>query len=278
MAIYYYIWGTFMNDLVQAGIKAILAGPELLKEIYSDLCKPGAAQLGKAIGGILGLGNTALYPIHLMNERTAIRLRANFERYRKKMENVPEEDVIPVPPEIGVPIAEKLVYVSNDELADMYTSLLAKASSKVNSDQAHPGFVAMIDRLSPDEAILLKKFRQDIAFVEVRFTYEDGSWETLKDLAIGEPFYRDLQQPENMAAYLANFSALGIIEIHRDSHHIPVEKVYPPLKKYHEAEFADRSSSPSGRPGKVDCHNAHLSITAIGKLFMKACFSAMKQP
>jgi hypothetical protein len=47
-------------------VKSIASVPELMKEIYSDLAKPGVSQVGKNLGCILGLGNTALYPIYLL--------------------------------------------------------------------------------------------------------------------------------------------------------------------------------------------------------------------
>lgn len=37
------------------------------------------------------------------------------------MERIPEEDVSEVAPEIGVPIAERLSFVTNEELSGMYT-------------------------------------------------------------------------------------------------------------------------------------------------------------
>ena len=39
------------------------AVPEILKEVYGDLAKPGAQQAGKALGTIVGLGNTILWPV-----------------------------------------------------------------------------------------------------------------------------------------------------------------------------------------------------------------------
>lgn len=269
-----------MSEFSATLSKAILATPELLKEIYSDLAKPGVKQVGKAIGGIFGLGNTVLYPIHLLNEKTSIHLKNNLEQYRKKIEDIPEEDITPVPPEIGVPIAEKLAYVSNADLADMYTSLLAKASSIVSTDQAHPGFVAMIDRLCPDEAILLKKFRghKAIPFIEVRATHPNGSWRMLKDLAVDTSFYDQLQQPYNLPVYLTNFSALGIINIRRDTFMANKEHVYLTLKKIHEIHLNGLPKDLiGGKDSSIKSEQCQLEITPIGELFIKACFTQIKE-
>ena len=60
--------------------------------------------------------------------------------------------------------------MTNEELSEMYTELLAKASQAQNANVAHPSFVNIINNISPDEAILLKSIRHNfvIPFVEVQ--------------------------------------------------------------------------------------------------------------
>ena len=52
-------------------IKEITQIPGLLKEVYGDLAKPGVEQVGKALGTVIGLGNTILWPIALANEKAS---------------------------------------------------------------------------------------------------------------------------------------------------------------------------------------------------------------
>jgi len=59
-------------------------GEGLLKEVYGDLVKPGVSQVGQAIGTILGLGNTVLWPIQMLNEKARLTIELNLESYRKK--------------------------------------------------------------------------------------------------------------------------------------------------------------------------------------------------
>ena len=109
-------------------LNSVARSPKILLEVYRDLAKPGVQQVGKSLSTVLGLGNTILWPIHLMNEKSRMVLEANLEKYRVKLEHAPEEDICPVAPEIGVPIAEKLSYVTNEVISDMYLELLARAS------------------------------------------------------------------------------------------------------------------------------------------------------
>src|SRR5262249_9171913 len=109
-----------MLDNVKEGIKEGIK--DLLPEIYRDMLKTGVKQVGQAMETVIGLGNTALWPIAWTNARARIALEKNLEKYREEIKHLPEEKVAPVPPEVGVPIAEKLSYVTNEELSDLYVN------------------------------------------------------------------------------------------------------------------------------------------------------------
>ena len=146
---------TTMLVLAAASAPAL---PALLKSVYADLLQPSVRRVGLALEDVIGLGNTALYPVQLLNGRTSIALKSNFDKYRKKLEDVLDADIIRVAPEVGVPIAEKLAYVTEPKLSDFYVTLLAKASQRQFAFQAHPGFVKAIDHLSPDDAAMIEHF------------------------------------------------------------------------------------------------------------------------
>ena len=87
--------------------KTVCSG--ILKEIYVDVARPGVSQVGQAIGTIIGLGNIILWPLQLLNERAKVALERNLENYRERLKQVPESDITPVRPEVGVPILENLL-------------------------------------------------------------------------------------------------------------------------------------------------------------------------
>ena len=78
--------------------------PGLLKDIYGDLAKPGVEQVGKALGTVLGLGNTILWPLTMLNERARIALEKNLEKYRRQLDG--KDKIVEVSPEVGVPVLE----------------------------------------------------------------------------------------------------------------------------------------------------------------------------
>ena len=77
----------------------------------------------------------------------------------------------------GVLIAEKLAYVTNEELSALYLNLLAKASVFETARFAHPSLVNLINNLSRDEAILLQELNSTckdgkLPFLEARQFHE----------------------------------------------------------------------------------------------------------
>lgn len=254
-------------------LQEIAKAPELFKEIYGDLAKPGVQQVGKALGTVLGLGNTILWPIFYLNERTRIALNHNLEKYRIKMESIPQDEICQVSPEIGVPVAEKLSYVTNEEIGGMYIELLAKASQINKANQAHPSFVNVIGNLSPDEAILLKSIDKmtGIPFIEVRLQFNGkAEWITLDTMMPGVSCLGELSFPINIKAYLSNLEGLGIIRVRQDIFMVG-ENIYEPLENYARKIFNEQERK---NPDKVLAfERGKMEITPFGRLFISACFS-----
>jgi hypothetical protein len=57
---------------------------KILTLVYDDLAKPGVQQVGKALSTVLGLGNTALLPLKLANEKAQLWYTKHMEEYRRK--------------------------------------------------------------------------------------------------------------------------------------------------------------------------------------------------
>lgn len=258
-----------MNDLIQAVAKS----PEILKEIYGDLAKPGVQQVGKALSTIIGLGNTVLWPLALLNERSRLTLEKNLDQYRKKLETVPEQQICEVPPEVGVPVAEKLMYVTNEELREMYVELLAKASQTPQANLAHPSFVNIISNLSPDEAILLKSIRSmtGIPFIEVRLTKGANlnEFKTLDTIRPGVSCLGELQFPQNIASYVSNLDGMGVLKVRLDIFMVGAN-IYEPLEANARVVFSPMVTPDSG--SQFAFQRGKIEITPFGRLLLSACF------
>ncbi|MGY5797184.1 DUF4393 domain-containing protein [Rheinheimera faecalis] len=258
------------NSWLQVAQEALKV-PGLLVEVYGDLAKPGVQQVGKALGTVFGLGNTVLWPIHWANERSRLYLERNLQDYRSRLENLPEEHIVEVAPEIGVPIAEKLSYVRDPRLADMYVTLLASASNVVTVASAHPSFVNVINNLSPDEAQLLEIFVADesIGCVTAKLV-GDGKYGIAGELLVSPKYMNKLIFPQNVPAYLSNLAGLGIISIHNERV-IHDSTVYPDLEAHWTTHFQSTLASYPDR--KLEFERGTICTTKFGLQFIQACHS-----
>ena len=255
-------------------LKSAAQSEKFLLEIYGDLAKPGVKQVGLALGTVLGLGNTVLWPIQLLNERSRLALQSNLNKYRVKLEGRSEEEICPVAPEIGVPIAEKMSYVTNESIGDMYLELLSRASAIDSTSVAHPGFIKIIENLSPDEAIALRSARHQldgIPFVEVRYQQKDQQkWITLHPMILQSTYYSEVQYPDNLPAYVSNLEGLGIVNV-QDNVYLDLKGVYEELEDVGKNMYS--SLGETGGSRVLMFNRGRILITAFGQLFLRACFS-----
>lgn len=253
-------------------ILAEAAKPDgLLKEVYGDLAKPGVSQVGKALSTIIGLGNTILWPVQLLNDRARVALEANLERYRQKLAEIPQERIVEVPPEIGVPIAEKFSYVRDSELKELYVNLLAKASDLATQSQAHPSFVNVINNMSPDEGALLKQLKRSRGhpFVFARLINpNNGHYKEIVEMQF--PVAPDIKLAfhENLGAYMSNLEGLGLITILRAEYVLP-ESLYVPIENIIRKYFENQPPSPEYPT--LQCNRGRINVTSFGQLFLEAC-------
>lgn len=244
----------------------------LIKQIYGDLMKPGVSQVGKALSSVLGLGNTILWPVQLLNERSKISLEINLERYREKMSQTPIEQVIPVAPEIGVPVAEKLSYVADTDLREMYITLLSRASSKTTQSTVHPSFVNVLNNLSPDEALLLSFFQRNAGqspYIDVRI-HAQGSkgFHELVNTYFRLDDKTTLTYIANLPAYISNLEGLGLLRVRSDIK-ISDDAIYQTL----ENDIRDTHQNLTLPPASFNFSfvKGKIEVTKFGWLFLAAC-------
>ena len=212
-----------------------------------------------------------LWPIHLANERSRLYLERNLQDYRSRLEKVPEEKIVEVTPEIGVPLAEKLAYVRDTKLADMYVTLLAKASNVATVADAHPSFVNVINNLSPDEAQLLEIFvaGEDLEFAAAKWAAPGNySYSFAGDLLLAPERMSNLVFPQNVPAYLSNLAGLGLVSIHHDRT-IHDNTVYPTIEAHWSTQFPSTLAPEPGRTLKFEF--GVICATAFGLKFIHAC-------
>lgn len=115
--------------------------PKILTTIYGDLAQPSVRKVGTALETVFEFSTSLLLPLKLINEKFKLNFEKRLNDYKKKLEEIPDDKICEVNPQIGTPLIEKLSYTTNDEIADLFTNLLTKASSIDTVNLAHPSFV-----------------------------------------------------------------------------------------------------------------------------------------
>ncbi|MDT0685235.1 DUF4393 domain-containing protein [Autumnicola psychrophila] len=250
---------------------------KLVSKLYQDLLSKPSKKAGQALGTIVNVSNTVLWPIKWFNERTRLYFENNLKKYEEKLEKVPEEEITPVPTEISNPILDRFSYVSNKELSDAFVKLLASASSSKKAKDAHPGFIQIIDRISPDEARILKYLATAIAIpvVDIKHHNNPDNSTQYRLVIKGETGLKQkliLNWPDNLPIYFNNLESLGLIS--RKPYYLTIletkfetilEDLDPKLKKvfenYNEEELREVRKEDKGMYEK----------TNFGNMFIRAC-------
>jgi len=250
----------------------MLKVPGLLSQVYGDLASPGVKQVGMALDTILGLGNTVLLPAKMVNEKSRLIFERNMERFRTKMENVAEDKVIAVAPEIGVPIVDKLTYVTNDQLAELYAALLATASNTETVKHAHPRLIHIIDSLSPDDGKFLGNFAytSTMPIVLVRAVSKNSKqFMKIGSPLVSEVYTNELMYPENTGLYISNLEGLGLITRY-DQDSLSGDPMYKTIEEQHHKKHAQRILEKL--PGRtISYQRGAIELSPLGTQFLEAC-------
>ena len=263
-----------MSELV----KSVLSGSKnvsaILEKIYDDLARPGVKNVGRAIGTVLDLFNTILLPVDFINSKASIIFRNNLEKYKASLESIEYDEVTEVPLEIGVPILEKLRYVSNEDISNFFVSLLSQASYKKTNNLAHPSFISIVTSLSPGEARIIQclhdEFNPQIPMMTTYLHNEElkQSVEVIK-YQTPVPYETDITFRGSMPLYWTNIISYGIIDCYKDTK-LGLEKWYISLLKLCKEE-AVASQIRESDGFSFAFVAGYLEVTDFGSTFMEAC-------
>ena len=250
----------------------VKASSNILCQIYQDLAQPSVRALGQALATIFELCPTSLLSLKLWSEKRKLIFQKHLNKYAKKLEDIPAEKRCEVDTQIGTPIVERLTYTTNDEIADLFTTLLAMASNTDTKNRAHPSFIHIIESMSPDEAIILCHMKDTnyIPYCEIRAESSKG-YDILEDCLTTFQYDLQLEFSQNIGAYLSNFVSLGILSGNRDFMiQLNASEDYDRMLQCYGLENLKNELVPS-KYSAIYAKKDFFIITSIGKLFLKAC-------
>lgn len=260
-----------MDIVPKIEIKADMT--ESANETIKNLALPTSKKFGMALGNVVGLLYTATLPIELIN----VWAKRNYKLLENKINDIPEDKIKEVEPEIAIPVMEKLSYTSNEDLANAYANLLSNASNKDNVDLIHPGFINKIQNLAPDEAKLLEYLNKynitEFLYIMFEAKGSNNEYITLSFNLTG--LEKELEiTAKQMAIHLENLVSLSILRdnvgIHKadESLYEQLYKIYENDKAFFSKNIAEKQY---GELMALNIKKSYYNLTSLGKIFMKAC-------
>lgn len=262
----------------------VKASSNVLCQFYQDLAQPSVKALGQALAIVFELCPNSLLSLKVWTEKRKLNFTKRLNEYKEKLEQIPEKKRIEVDPQIGTPIIEKLTYTTNDDIANLFTTLLANASNLDTVNSVHPAFVQIVSELCSDEARIIQFlfFNKAICFIKHIFYPMD-----VFDLLEGTI---SLSCPKNREMYYSHLISLGIlVENQRpytnsretdeiDSQYKRIEKKVDEFQKV-ISDFNNRFNPSIGEIVKPIENFKDISInnrgfyclTKFGEFFAKAC-------
>lgn len=250
----------------------VKASSNILSQFYQDLAQPSAKAVGQALATVFELCPNSLLSLKLWSEKRKLHFQKHLSEYAKKIEDIPVEKRCEVDTQVGTPIVERLTYTTNDEIADLFTTLLAMASNVDTKNRAHPSFIHIIENLTPDEAIILRHIKDldYVPYCEVRAKCSDG-YDIFENCLTTLKYDLQLDYPQNIGAYLSNFVSLGILIGNRDLMiQLNASEDYERMLQCYGLEDLKNELVPS-RYSAIHAKKDFYIITPIGKLFLRAC-------
>ncbi|MBU0509097.1 DUF4393 domain-containing protein [bacterium] len=239
--------------------------------VYQDLLQPSVCEVGTTLHKTV---KAALVPIHAIVwscERVAGFIES---KVTEKLAKVPPDRIITPSPLVAGPAIEALRFAGVDEnLREMFATLLATSMDSRTAVAAHPCFVEIIKNLSPDEAKIIHLFARDSEGLLPVIDLNAGSKKKSAHTAVLQDFSligheSGCERPDLAPTYLKNLERLGLVEI--QSKWIYDLTVYRPLEESNDLQpFIQSIESTPGR--NVQIVQKSVAVTNLGYDFCFAC-------
>ncbi|MEX0160638.1 MULTISPECIES: DUF4393 domain-containing protein [unclassified Microbacterium] len=208
-------------DQVQKYASATAEILAVVKE--SPDARAAGGELAKALHTVAKFANNLLLPLAAANwgvEKFRNYMSTKFQpELAKHVSAIPEEHLIAPRAVVAGPIMDALVYAhEDDELRQLYLSLLARAMDGRSPEVAHPAFVEVLKQIDTTE----------VGFLRAVIAGDDPSWPIVELVQPGASegthnlVVTDLMDwlvegvptaTPQARAYLRNWSRLGLVEI-----------------------------------------------------------------
>jgi hypothetical protein len=166
-------------------------------------------------------------------------------------------------------------------LRTRYLNLLAASMDRATARQVHPGFLAVLRQLTPDETLIFSRFEKDgpypVVSVQSRLKHGGRRRTELRHFSLlGQE--AGCEYPHRGPLYLDNLCRLGLTEL-RPTRLSEDTRMFRPLEAHPEvttlmANIGKRAPVSDGRdsdPVVAEVQYKYLFVTSFGRQFYEAC-------
>lgn len=237
-----------------------------------------AKQADGALSTVVGFfNNVVLYPVKKANLTFRYKMESFEDDLKKKIKNIPEENLQVPPVKITGPVLEALRYAyDEDELREMYEEMLASAMDNRKVKQVHRSYVDAVRQMEPLDAQVLCRINNynKITAVHVKMYLAESQQEYYIDAM---PYHYnallcDLGDPFQISASISNLLRLGLLI---STLGILSEGVAEQIEKeeYIQKRFELFSQQQGGARIAVSGDCDIISLDSYGRNFVDVCIS-----
>lgn len=247
---------------------------KVAENAYDDTLKKPLQNTSGIVSTVIDFfHNTVLYPMQQYNLYAKNKLEKYAEDLRKKVEDIPSENLVSPRVNILGPTIDGLKYNLDEEyIKDMFTNILTSEMDSRKQSKVLPSYIEIVKQLSKVDAEMLQFFSQnhlkDEPILKLKFKYKNGGFNYISDdiFLIFNNSYKVLN-----AIPINNLERLKIIE--------PTFMEYRHNNDLYN-EIFQQISATSTIPlqafplfDKLDYAKGLLHITSFGQNFIDICLS-----
>lgn len=215
--------------------------------------------------------------LEALNQKSIFKNQQAVEKYKndclKKISKIPEEKMQdPKISIIGPALEASKFYIDEEEIRNMFSSLIASSMNTDYNNLVHHSFVEIIKQLSPLDARILSELKEVSPFVSFRNENELG-----EGVFINEIFFwtENFPSPKENAISLLNLERQGLIKLKYQEFLTDkaLYNCYNNSSYFKEVKrlIEDELSDPNDLPRTATIRENIISITDLGLAFRKVC-------
>lgn len=216
------------------------------------------------------------------NIELQLKHRQYIESITSKINNIPQDNLQePKLSIIGPSLEASKFYIEEDDIREMFASLLASSFDSSKNNSLHHSFVEIIKQMNPLDARNLYEFSLEngVPVVSYRYLINDGSSGSIRDIVyinkrISSNTETDVLDKiiNTNASSIINLQRLGLISV-SFKYSLKDQPSYEIYNKNSVVEAINKELSAQSTDINLDINRGIISITPLGKDFINICFN-----